>query len=408
MRSNAVAISFLLFGIALIMVGNGLLGTLLGLRLTLAETPSVVTGMVMAAYFAGLAAGALGGIKLIVAVGHIRAFAAFASVYSAAALMHALYVEEIFWGALRFTQGACMAGLFLCAESWLNEKATNTTRGQIMSLYMIVLYLSQAAGQFLLLAASPENFVLFAAVSAIASLGVVPIALTRLPQPAAPSGAHLPFRSLYRLSPLAIVGSVTSGLILGAFYGMGPAYAPLSGLDTDATARFMSVAIIGGLGMQWPIGLLSDRIDRRWVILMVSVLIAAISLGLATVTEPSATMLLFMTAVFGAFAFALYPLSVTHANDHADGTSFVGIAGGLLLAYSLGATIGPVLAAVLMTIMGAGGLFLFIGVVAAFAAAFSYWRMRKRAPVPDDEKTLFAALPRTMPAIPETDPPHTQ
>lgn len=404
MRDTAIAISSLLFGIALITVGSGLLGTLLGVRMTLVGTTPLITGAVMAAYFAGLSVGALRGSGLIASVGHIRAFTAFASVYSAAALLHALYFDATFWAFLRFAQGACMAGLFLCTESWLNERATNQTRGQIMSIYMIVLYLAQIAGQFLLVTAPPETFVLFAAVSAIASLGAVPIALTRQPQPDLPSSDRRSIAALYRLSPLAVVGSFLSGLVVGAFYGMGPAYATLAGLGIEATAQFVALAILGGLGMQWPIGALSDRMDRRRVILAVTAGIALLSTVLVIATGRSETTILLTIALFGAVAFVLYPLSVTHANDYADSTSFVAISSGLLIAHSVGATIGPLAASAFMTAIGAMGLFVFCGVAAAACALFAAWRIRKRDAVPEDEKVPFTPLPRTSPAVTELDP----
>jgi MFS family permease len=404
MRHTAIAISSLLLGISLIMLGNGLLGTLLGVRMTLAEIPTLATGAVMAAYFGGLAVGAIRGSTLIATVGHIRSFTAFASIYSAASLLHALYFDPVFWGILRFLEGACMAGLFLCTESWLNERATNDTRGRIMSLYMILIYLAQAFGQFLLLATPPDTFVLFAIVSAIASIGAVPIALTRQPQPKPPLPSRMKIRDLYRLSPLGVVGSFASGLILGAFYGMGPAYAPLAGLDIDATARFMSVAIIGGLGMQWPLGVLSDRMDRRRVIVGVCGGILLVSVAMVILTRSSEGAILFLSAAFGAVAFALYPLSVTHASDFARDSDFVGVVSGLLLAYSLGATVGPVASSAAMTATGASGLFVFTGIVAAASVGFGVWRMRQRDSVPADRKNSFAALPRTTPAISELDP----
>ncbi len=404
MRVTAIAISSLLLGISLIMLGNGLLGTLLGVRMTLAETPTLVTGAVMSAYFAGLALGAVRGSALIAAVGHIRAFTAFASVYSAASLLHAVHYDPYFWAFLRFAEGACMAGLFLCTESWLNERASNETRGRIMSVYMTLIYLAQAMGQFLLLATPPDTFVLFAIISAIASIGAVPIALTRQPQPRPPPAHRMKIRDLYRLSPLAVVGSTASGLVLGAFYGMGPAYAPLAGLDIDATARFMSVGIIGGLGLQWPIGILSDRMDRRQVIVGVGIAIFVVSAALAALTGSAETAILCLSALFGAVAFALYPLSVTHATDFANETDFVGVVGGLLLAYSIGATLGPLASAAIMALIGASGLFVFTGIVSSAAAGFGVWRMRQRDTVTADAKGAFTSLPRTTPAATPLDP----
>jgi len=404
MRSTVATISSLLLGIALLMLGNGLLGTLLGVRMALAGLSSITIGLVMAGYFVGLALGALFGHGVIAGVGHIRAFSAFASLYSAVSLAHAFHFDPVFWCGLRILQGFCMAGLFMCVESWLNARATNETRGQLMSVYMIVIYFAQGLGQYFLTQGAPDAFVLYALVSAIVSLAVVPVALTRLPAPPPPQPSRISLRKLYEISPLGIFGAFASGLVVGAFYGMGPAFAPMAGLGLGQTALFMALAILGGLALQWPIGRLSDRIDRRTVILGAALAVAAISAALALAAERSVAGVLAGGALFGAFGFVLYPLSVAHANDVIDPDEFVGLAAGLLLAYSFGAIGGPVGAAAVMAWSGPGGLFLFTAVVAAAAAGFTLYRMRRQPDLPVDGQQPFMGLPRTTPAVVGLDP----
>jgi len=404
MRSTVATISSLLLGIGLLMLGNGLLGTLLGVRMALAELSPITIGLVMAGYFMGLALGALLGHGVIAAVGHIRAFSAFASLYSAVSLAHAFLFEPLFWCLLRILQGFCMAGLFMCVESWLNVRATNETRGQIMSVYMIVLYAAQGLGQYFLTQGAPDGFMLYALVSAIVSLAVVPVALTGLPAPPSPQPTRLSLRRLYLVSPLGMFGAFASGLVVGAFYGMGPAFAPMAGMDLAETALFMALVILGGLAMQWPIGRLSDSIDRRAVILGAAVAVAVISLGLALAAGRSHTGVLIGGILFGACGFVLYPLSVAHANDVIEPGEFVALAAGLLLAYSFGAIGGPIGAAAVMAFSGPGGLFLFTAVVAGAAGGFTLWRIKQRPSLPVEEQQPFMGVPRTTSAAAGLDP----
>jgi MFS family permease len=404
MRATALSISALLAGVALFMLGNGLLGTLLSLRLATEGAAPFVIGSVMAAYFAGLAIGSLWGHRVISSVGHIRAFAALASIYSAAALAHGFFPSPLLWGILRLIEGLAIAGLFMCVESWLNERSTNETRGKVMSLYMIAIYLAQALGQFLLTLDDPTGFALLALVSAAMSLAVVPVTLSRVPAPPIPPVNRLGPVELTRISPLGVFASFTSGIVLGAFYGLAPAFAQMEALDVGQTAQFMSAAILGGLAMQWPIGLVSDRLDRRTVVLVLFGALAAASGALVLLSGVGGPALLAASFAFGALGFGIYPQAVAHANDHADREHFVGVASGLLLAYSVGAVIGPLAASWTMALIGPAGLFVFILSICIAAAAFTVWRMRQRAAIPVSEQTPFAALPRTTPMVSELDP----
>lgn len=403
MRGTVISVSSLLAGITLFVLGNGVLGSLLSVRLAQAEVPTLVTGMVMAAYFAGLAFGSATANRLIGSVGHIRAFTALASGYSAAVLAHPIELNSLLWGVLRFGEGFCVAGVFMCTESWLNERASNQTRGRILSLYMIALYLALGAAQFLLAIDTPNGYGLFAFASAIASLALIPVALTRMPVPPVPAVPHLGLAALYRLSPVGVFGSFASGVILGAFYALGPAYAHYVGLNLGDTARFMAAVIFGGLLLQWPIGAFSDRFDRRVVMLVLNGAIALACLGVVLFAGKSFPGLMLSAFVFGALSFVLYPLAVAHANDFAETAGFVAVAGGLILAYSIGSAIGPIAAAALMAAIGPNGLFAFAAMTALVAFGFTVWRIRKRPKLPETH-TPFVALPRTTPASSELDP----
>jgi len=399
-----LSISALLSGVGILLLGNGMLGTLIGIRLALEQTPTLVTGAVMAAYFAGLFAGSVYAGRMIGRAGHIRAFAAFAAVFSAATLAHVLFGSPLAWGILRFAEGFCMAGLFMCIESWLNARADNATRGAVLSIYMYVVYAAQGLGQFLLNLADPTQATLFIVASILLSLALVPVALTRSPQPEPPQPSVFGLGALIRISPLGVMGALVSGLALGSIYGLAPAFAHAVGLDVAGTARFVGAFILGGLILQWPLGRLSDRIDRRRVIAAVAAMLAAFSTATLLTAEGSRMALWPIAIGIGGTAFTLYPLSVAHANDWIDPRDMVPASGGLLLAYGAGATAGPLVSSLVMWRLGATGLFVVTGAAALGVAGFSIYRMTQRPPAPKESQEPFRPLPRTTPAVAELDP----
>lgn len=396
MTAMVLSISALLLGTAFLLGGNGFLGTLVGVRLAQSGTPDMVIGMVMAGYHLGFIAGSLRIGRLIVAIGHIRVYAALAAILSAATLIHALKVDPWLWIFLRVVAGYCMAGLFMCVESWLNDRAENRYRGRVLSLYMVTVYVAQGLGQFLLMVKDDSGFAQFVLASVLLSLAAVPIALTRAPTPSLPAIPAFAAAALYRLSPLAAIGALASGFALGAFYGMGPVYVQRFGLSAGQIAQFMSAAIAGGLLLQLPLGRLSDHFDRRLIITATAFLLAAGSLAVALFADrvPFAA-LLGLSAIFGGAAFSLYPLSVAHANDRGDPEQRIALTGALLLAYGTGAFVGPFGAASMMSLAGVKGLYLFTASAGLGVGLFALWRMRSRPATPSDEQSPFHILPRT-------------
>ncbi|UEM01569.1 MFS transporter [Skermanella rosea] len=399
------SISSLLTAVALLMLGSGMLSTLVGVRLTATGVGPVAIGFVMAAYYAGLTAGSLFGYRVIAKVGHIRAFSAFASVFSAATLGHALYLSLPLWAGLRLAEGFCMAGLFMCIESWLNDRATSRTRGQMLSLYMITLYGAMAVGQQLLNLDDPTGMLRFIAISMLTSLALVPVALTRKAPPLLPDIASFGIRRLYEASPLGIFGTFVSGIVTGAIYGLAPVYGTQQGFGTAGTALFMTVIILGGVALQWPLGKLSDVFDRRTVIIALSAATAAVSVGMITASEIGGDlMLMLVAALFGGLSFTLYPVCVAHTNDHIDKSELVQASGGLILSYSVGATMGPLAGSAVMSVLGGPGLFAFTGAGAAAAVVFGLYRTARRAAPPSEAQGPFRSLPRTTPVVAPLDP----
>lgn len=397
------SIGTLLAAIFMLMAGSGFLATLISLRLEAAGAPALVIGLVATAYFAGLTIGSVLALRIVARVGHIRAFAAFVSLFSATSLAYAIHLDPVFWALLRLAEGFCMAGVFVCLESWLNERAEPETRGSVLAFYMIALYSGQAIGQFLLNLGHGWPSIPFIAASILLSLSIIPIALTRIAAPALPEGRIMPLAELYRASPLGVVGAGATGMMLGAFYGLGAVFARGAGLTDAGTALFMSATILGGVALQFPLGRLSDVMDRRKVIIGAFVATLAICLAIFAAAEGRYQMMI-AGAAFGGTSFALYPLCVAHTNDHLRSAQRVSATGGLVLIYSLGAAAGPLPASVLIGAAGPRGLFLFIAFCAALLVAFAMVRLWRAPPVPGERQRRYLILPRTTPLAAELDP----
>lgn len=403
MLSAIRSVHSLLLAIFVLMAGGGFMNTLLSMRLERAGVGALQIGLVGTAYFSGLIAGSLRAPGLVRRVGHIRAFATFVAILSASTLAYALHRDTLLWGALRLVDGICLAGIYVCLESWLNERAQPQARGAILASYMIALYGGQALGQFLPNLGPTGSALPMIAGSILLSLAAIPVVLTRIEAPEPSDTIALPFRTLYAVSPLGIVGACLTGVMLGAFYAMGAVYARRLGLDVAGAALFMSVVILGGVMLQWPLGRLSDRFDRRTVIIASFGGAALAGLAIALANAPGA-LLLCLGALFGGLAFALYPLCVAHTNDHLEPPDRVAASGGMVLFYSLGAAIGPTAGAMAMTLMGTQGLFFFIAACAAMACVFGIWRQVRSLAVPPHLQETYVVLPRTTPVVAALDP----
>ena len=388
----------LLLGIAFIMVGNGLQGTLLGLRASLEGFPTAATGVVMTGYYIGFVAGSTIVPKLLKNVGHIRVFAAMASLASGAVLLHSLWVHPAGWTLFRVLTGFCFAGLFVVTESWLNDAATNRTRGQLLSVYMVLVFSGMAGGQYLLLVADPESFELFVLVSLLVSLALVPIVLSVSPAPRFEAPAHLGWRELYAMSPLGVSGAVMVGVSQAALFTMTPVYAGLVNLSVAQVSVLMSATLIGGMSLQWPIGWLSDRFDRRTVITAVTFVAALAALAAWSVADDAWIALIAFMILFGGASLPLYSLCLAHINDFLDSRQIVAASATVVLVHGVGLCVGPLLAGAGMSAAGPRTLFLFLGLVHAAIGIFALYRMTRRsAPPLEDQRHYEAMSPRTSP-----------
>lgn len=381
MLTVVLSLFSLLLGIASLLIGLGALGTLLGVRAGIEQFGPSVTGVVMAAYFLGFIVGNYLCPPLITRVGHIRSFAALAAIVTAVALLHALLVHPAVWFVLRIISGASMMGLYMVAESWLNAITPNERRGQVFAVYMATTLLSMAAGQYLILVGDITTLVPFAYAAIFLALALVPVALTRISQPQPVEAQRLSLRVLFSSAPLGVAGALFAGLATGAFWGMGPLFAHRIGLDAGGVARFMSAAILGGALLQWPIGRLSDRSDRRRVIMLVSFSAVAAALAIALFGNWHPMVLYASAFIYGGFAFSVYSLSVAHTNDHLEHSQLLEATRSMLLLHGTGATVGPALAGLLMALLGPGSLPIYFAFVLASLGSYALLRIRARLPI---------------------------
>jgi len=382
-------IAALLLAVALLQTGNGLQGTLLPVRANLEAFSTLSIGFLGSTYYIGFVTGCFLGPHLVRRVGHIRVFTAMAAVASVTPLAHALILLPPPWWLFRILTGFCFAVLFMVIESWLNERSTKDTRGSILAIYLVINLTVITLGQMMLTVVHPQGFSLFALASILVSVAAVPVALSAAPAPAPIQSIQIRPLRVFRISPVGFVGCFAVGVANGAFWALGPVFAGLSGLDVSGIAIFMSATVIGGAAGQWPIGRLSDRIDRRKVLLAVCSLGAIMGCAMWWHGSDTGRGLFVIAALWGIFAFPMYGLSVAHANDFATADQFVEVSGVLLLVFALGAVIGPLAASALMSVTDAAALYVFTSTVHVMFAGFVAWRMTQRAPTSAEQQVPF-------------------
>lgn len=373
----------LLLGVGFLLTGHGLIQVVVPLRAAAEGFTAIQIGLLGSSYFVGFIAGCLAAPFVILRSGHIRAFAAMVALATATALFLPMAVGFAPWLACRALTGICLAGLYLVIESWLNDRATNETRGLVFSSYIVVNFLAIAGGQLLTTTGDIGSFQLFALGGLAIVLATIPVVLTRSAQPAPITLVRFRPRELYRRTPVGVVGVTLIGLATGSFWTLGTIYARGQGLSVNDAAVFMTIAVLGGALVQWPLGRASDHIDRRRILLVLLLVAAGVGL-LAALLPFGQTALLLSAALIGATVLPGYSIVVAHAFDHADRQAYVETSAGLLLANGAGSAIGPAVASSFMEAVGPGGLFVFTAATQAALAVFIVWRLRQRpAPAPE-------------------------
>ena len=380
----------ILLGIGFMMLANGLQGTLLGLRATIEGFSTFTTGIMMSGYFIGIFIGSMLAPKLVKRVGHIRVFSALASLASISILFHGIYIDPAIWMTMRIITGICFAGFFVVTESWLNDRASNETRGKVLSIYMVIVTLGMGLGQFLLNLAKPTEIDLFILISVIISLGLIPILLTAKPAPVFETSSKMSLIELYKASPLAVIGNGLTGMAHGTIFGLGAIYASQVMGDVKSISWFMACFLIGSLITLWPIGYLSDRISRRLVMMAISAISITASV-LAIYLAKDGILFYLVIILLGGAAMPMYSICVAYANDRLEPHQIVDASGSLLMVSGIGLSTGPIITAFFMDFYSVDFYFWGIAVVFSMILVFTLIRINSRAGIAVDEQSQSIA-----------------
>lgn len=401
MRSNLLPVLSLLLGTAFLLAGNGLHGLLLPMRGSAEGFSPTSLGLLGTAWATGFVLGCIFSQRLVRRIGHVRAFSAFSATIAIIALLTGLLVDPVSWVLLRVVTGFSLAAAFMIIESWLNERATNETRGLIFSLYMTVTYVAIVAGQMSVAFGDVTQTTFFVIAGILYCLALLPTAVSTASSPAPLKEVKLDLKMIYRNSPVSFVGILLVGVANGAFGTLAPVFGSEVGLTTFTIATMMSITIFSGAVMQLPAGRMSDRMDRRYVLAGLAT-VAGLS-GLAiTIIKPSGIAVLYgLISLYGAMSYTLYSIIVAHANDYADSDKFVTVSGGLLLLYGVGTIIGPLIGGITM---GYSPYLLFAVTAVSHlgVAAYALIRSRMRAAIPAEDREQFASIPSARAATPES------
>ena len=403
LRSYILPISSLFLSITFLAIGYGIMITYIGVYLKQTGVSSFSINLINSAFFLGAIASSIFSQKIISTIGHIRSFASFAALMVIAFLLHSIYLNEFFWGFLRLISGFSFYALLIIVESWLNEKSSNSQRGQILAIYTIIFYLSTALGQLFLTIPKDSEFFVFTVGSVLVLFSLITIAMTKIKEPILKPFEQYSFPKLYSIVPLALTGSFIGGFFVGSFFTMLPLTILHKFDSTTILSIFMSLTLIGGLVSQWPIGKLSDKYGRRKLIAFCGFFTAFVSLLFIIVPELNSYYYI-LALLLGVTIFAIYPLSLARANDVLDeNKDMVEISRALLFAYGAGSFIAPIILGIIFTFLNYEAIFFIYLTIGFFLGLYSLSRKR----VADDDMSVFVNFPVTSgPVAAQLDPRH--
>lgn len=403
LKTYILPISSLFLSITFLAIGYGIMITYIGVYLKQAGVSSFSIGLINSAFFLGAIASSIFSQKIISTIGHIRSFASFAALMVIAFLLHSVYLNEFFWGFLRLISGFSFYALLIIVESWLNEKSSNSQRGQILAIYTIIFYLSTALGQLFLTIPKDSEFFVFTVGSVLVLFSLITIAMTKIKEPILKPFEQYSFPKLYSIVPLALTGSFIGGFFVGSFFTMLPLTILNKFDSTTILSIFMSLTLIGGLVSQWPIGKLSDKYGRRKLIAFCGFFTAFVSLLFIIVPELNSYYYI-LALLLGVTIFAIYPLSLARANDVLDeNKDMVEISRALLFAYGAGSFIAPIILGIIFTFLNYEAIFFIYLTIGFFLGLYSLSRKR----VADDDMSVFVNFPVTSgPVAAQLDPRH--
>ncbi|MGH1424095.1 MAG: MFS transporter [Pseudooceanicola sp.] len=387
----------LLLGLMLLMVGNGIQGTLLGIRGEIEGFSTLQMSIVMSGYFVGFLGGSRLAPEMIRRVGHVRVFAALGSFISAVLILYPIFTNPYAWTLGRVVIGFCFSGVYVTAESWLNNAATNENRGKALSLYMIVQMVGIIAAQGLLLVADPSGFILFVIPSVLVSISFAPILLSISPTPAFETTKPMSLRALYEISPLSCVGVFLLGGAFSAQFGMAAVYGSEAGLSIPQISMFIAMFYVGATVAQYPLGWLSDRMDRRFLIMVVAA-VGGVGAIAGAILGGSFGVILVAATIVGGMSNPLYSLLISYANDLLEPEDMAAASGGMIFINGLGAISGPLIAGWMISVFGPPGFWVFVGMLLLAMAAYAAWRMTRRPATAVADTSSYA--PVSMSASP--------
>ncbi|HKK36502.1 MAG TPA: MFS transporter [Paracoccaceae bacterium] len=388
-----VSFAALFLSVALVQLGSGALGPLDALSGAASGFSTAEIGVLGSAHFAGFFVGCWLAPRMTGSAGHSRAFAAFAALGAIGALGHPMHVDPWFWAGLRVLSGLAVAGCYTVIESWLQAKVVNANRGRVLGVYRVVDLVASVGAQGLIAVLPPSAYVSYNILAMFCCLCLVPLAVTRAAPPPVPTAPRLRPLAAMRLSPLGAAGVFVAGITMPAFRMVGPVYGLEVGLDAPGIALFLAAAVTGGAVAQIPAGWLSDRYDRRWVLIAVSAAAVAVCLVVAGYGASSVTAVYAGAFAFGLVAFPIFSISSAHANDFVEPDSVVELNAALMFLYACGAVLSPVVAATLIDRFGAPALFVFIAAAHVGLAGVGFRRMMRGRRAA--RRTPYRYTPRT-------------
>ena len=394
----------LFFGFGIICLAHGLQGTLIGVRSVLEGFSFFLTGLIVAGYYVGYLTGSVVIPIFLKRVGHIRVFAALASLASIAILLHTVFLDPYSWFFIRILTGTSLSGIYIIMESWLNEKSTNETRGKLLSIYMIITFVFVGLGQLLLNISDPAKVDLFILVSILLSFALLPILLSNTEQPDTTDTKSFSLAEFYAISPLGFVGALFTGLAHSAVFGYGAVYATAKGLSVLEVSIFMIIITSFGALSQWPIGYLSDRMDRRLILIGVTFIASGLCVLIVGSSYISLTLFFILTAIYSCMSLPMYSLAIAHTNDFLQQNEIVAASSAFAKLMGIGSILGPLMVSAMMSVTGPNGYHIYLLLIHGLLGLFGLYRMTKRA-IPADSESQYVPLPRNItPAGMELNP----
>ena len=394
----------LFFGFGIICIGHGLQGSLIGVRSVLEGFSFISTGLIITGYYTGFLSGSTLIPIFLKRVGHIRVFAALASLASIAILLHSIFLDPYSWFIIRIFSGISLSGIYIIMESWLNDKSTNQTRGKILSVYMIITFVFLGLGQLFLNISDPLKVDLFILVSVLLSFALLPILLSTTEQPNTTNTKSFSISDFYAVSPLGFVGAFFTGLAHSVVFGYGAVYATAKGLSVLEVSIFMIIITSFGALSQWPIGYLSDKMDRRIILIGVTFAASGLCVLIVGSSYISLTLFFILTALYSCVSLPMYSLAIAHTNDFLAQNEIVAASSAFVRLIGIGSILGPLLVSGIMSLTGPNGFHIYLILVHALLGLFGLYRITKRA-IPSNSESQYVPLPRNItPAGMELNP----